>query len=130
MADSSFSKDYRLLSARDFSYLRKGSKSVKNKWLKAYFKPSAIKAGSSTPKKSRIGISASKKVGKANIRNLCKRQIRETFRVSDFRESGLDVLIIVSPYLFKNIPDKSESKEALSSAVNHIFKLISKNVKN
>jgi ribonuclease P protein component len=112
-ADNSFSKDYRLLSASDFSYLRKDSQSVSHKWVRLYYKKS--KTNSSH---SRIGIAVTKKVGKANKRNLCKRVIRDYFRNSSYKELGLDVLVLVSPRLFQRDHDH---KAALRSSLEFCF---------
>lgn len=121
-ADNGFDKSYRLLSADDFSYLRKGSKNFSHKWLRIYYKPS--KNNSST---TRIGISVTKKVGKANKRNLCKRLIREYFRNSEHKFLGQDLLVLVSPRLFK----MSESpKNDLRSALEFSFSQIHKRTLN
>ncbi|MDD0854731.1 ribonuclease P protein component [Halobacteriovorax sp. GB3] len=129
MADNCFSKDYRLLSARDFSYLRRGSSQVKNKWLMAYFKPT--QSTKESPRShSRLGLSVSKKVGKANIRNLCKRHVKDFFRQSSFKYEGYDVLVLVSPMLFKRNETKEQANDALKSAIPHLFKLIEKNIQS
>lgn len=44
---------------------------------------------------NRLGLTVSKKVGKANYRNLVKRRIREAFRQSDLRlGQGFDISVI------------------------------------
>jgi len=117
-ADSSFDKSYRLLSADDFSYLRKDSKNFSHKWLRVYYKPSRINSS-----KSRIGISVTKKVGKANKRNFCKRLIREFFRNSDFRDLGLDMLVLVSPRLLKQSDNpQNDLRSALEFSFKQIYK--------
>jgi ribonuclease P protein component len=117
-ADNGFDKSYRLLSADDFSYLRKDSKNFNHKWMRVYYKPSRINSS-----KSRIGISVTKKVGKANIRNLCKRQVREFFRSSDYKELGLDLLVLVSPRLFKQSENPVlDLSKALDFSFSQIYK--------
>lgn len=98
--DSSFDKASRLLSTEDFSYLRKNSKIITDRWLRIYYKPSRINSET-----SRIGFSVTKKVGKANKRNLCKRIIREFFRISPYRHGGKDIMVVVSNRLFKQSED-------------------------
>ncbi len=121
-ADNGFDKSYRLLSAEDFSYLRKDSKNFSNKWMRVYYKPSKINSS-----KTRIGITVTKKVGKANKRSICKRTIREFFRQSEYKSLGLDMLVLVSPRLFKNSKDV---KGDLNSALNHSFSNIDKRTFN
>ena len=43
---------------------------------------------------SRLGIAVSKKFGKAVRRNSFKRQVREVFRKSTFKNSTYDVLVV------------------------------------
>ncbi len=48
------------------------------------------------PGQTRLGITASRKVGNAVVRNRCKRLIREAFRrTSDLWAADLDVVVIV-----------------------------------
>jgi len=105
MPEFSFGKQYRLRSSGDFEYLKTDCKQLSTKFVKAYFKPTK-----ENEIHSRIGISVSKKVGKAKTRNIFKREIRETFRVSKLRERGLDLLFVVSPRLTKYFPSDRQAK--------------------
>lgn len=129
MADDRFPKENRLLSADDFNYLKSKSLFLKNRWLKVYFKVSKIETNDSIYKKSRLGISASRKVGKANIRNICKRTIREAFRSHCVKVEGQDILVIVSPFLFKSFPTKDDAKAELRKSIHSIFDQIALKVK-
>ncbi len=111
--DSTFDKSSRLLSTEDFSYLRKNSSVITDRWLRIYYKPSRINSET-----SRIGFSVTKKVGKANKRNLCKRVIREFFRHSSLRNSGQDFMVVVSNRLFKN---SEQPKDDLRSSLQNAF---------
>jgi ribonuclease P protein component len=101
----SFPKENRLLSRGDFSYLKSKSKKIVQKSLIAYVKPTQIQEKAI----SRLGISASRKFGKANKRNLFKRLIRESFRKSDFKSMGYDLLIVANNKLLKKDEKISES---------------------
>ncbi|WP_372653577.1 ribonuclease P protein component [Halobacteriovorax sp.] len=118
MVDNSYDKSYRLLSTQDFSYLRKNSKRFKSKWLMAYYKPSRILVSSSH---SRIGFSITKKVGNAVIRNRYKRIMRDMFRQSSLKEKGLDILVIVSPYVTKNNKTVEDQEKCLRESFNHLL---------
>ena len=89
MAESRFEKKFRLLSASDFSELKVDSLSFKKPSLIIYYKKNSFN-------QTRIGLSVTKKIGKAHDRNRLKRIIRETFRQSDYKFLGADVLIVVS----------------------------------
>lgn len=89
MAESSFEKKFRLLSASDFRELKVGSNSYKKASLIIYYKKNSFN-------QSRIGIAVPKKVGKAHDRNRLKRLIREFFRTSDYKFLGYDILFVVS----------------------------------
>ena len=89
MADSRFEKQFRLLSASDFSELKVDSLSFKKPSLIIYYKKNSFN-------QSRIGLSVPKKIGKSHDRNRLKRILREFFRQSKFKFLGADVLIVVS----------------------------------
>ena len=91
-----FTKKSRLTSLKAFQNLREDSCCLKTKFIRAYYKESLDDCCA-----TRIGVSVSKKVGSANIRNRLKRLIRENFRLSGAREKGVDVLFVTSPFLFK-----------------------------
>ena len=97
MAKYSFEKSYRLLSKIDFDFLKNRSRTLNSKFFRIYYKESRLEEG-----RSRLGISVSRKVGKAVVRNRFKRIIRETFRKNiEFKNHGLDVLLVVSPKIFR-----------------------------
>lgn len=120
MADSNFDKSFRLLSASDFRNLRDGSSSFKKPSLIVYFKRNPYNY-------SRIGISASRKVGKSTVRNRCKRLIRESFRTSDSKFLGYDILFVIS--WSRSISSESfEIKEdLLKKNISQFYKFLSNN---
>lgn len=93
--ESSFAKEYRLLKPKDFQYLKRGASRLDTPFLRFYFKKSQNKELGH----SRLGLSISKKSGKAVHRNFIKRRVREFFRTSPLRRAELDILVIASPRL-------------------------------
>jgi len=84
-----FSKADRLLRRSEFIELSKNGKKIQNQEFIAIFSSSRIY-------RTRLGITASKRVGKANERNKIKRRIREFFRLNRHNISGFwDINIIV-----------------------------------
>jgi ribonuclease P protein component len=121
MEDFSFEKRHRLLSASDFKYLRSGSKQLKDRTLRIYCRPGRLNQS-----ETRLGLSVSKKVGSAVVRNRTKRILRETFRQKGHRELGLDIMVVVSPYLYKNFPNGSKGEVQLKLAFEKKMKELSK----
>ena len=105
MKSYSFSKNDRLRSKSDFTYLRDCSKREQGRYLRIYAKDSRVNSTG-----TRVGFSVSKKVGNAIARNRVKRLLREAFRTSLYKDLGKDVLFVVSPFLFKERPGKNQSK--------------------
>ena len=101
MSENSFPKEFRLLKAGDFSFLREGSRSHSTKFFRFYYKPSKFEY-----EHARLGISVSKKVGNACYRNYIKRLAREVFRNSKAKDLPYDFFLIASPRL-KTLSDKS-----------------------
>jgi ribonuclease P protein component len=89
VTDRGFEKLFRLLSVRDFSELKVDSFSFKKPSLIIYYKRNSLN-------QTRIGLSLPKKIGKAHDRNRLKRILRETFRTSNYKYLGFDILLVVS----------------------------------
>lgn len=104
----SFPKQNRLLNRGDFAFLKSKSKKIVQKSLIAYLKPTQVQDSSV----SRLGISASRKFGKANKRNLFKRLVRESFRKSDFKSMGYDLLIVSNNKFLKKETKICESTKS------------------
>ena len=116
MADNSFDKSMRLLSANDFKYLKKNSKIINNKFFRIFYKTSK-----KSPFQSRLGLAVSKKVGKAHDRNLCKRIVRESFRDSSIKFKGYDFLVTISPRLYRSFDDLNLLKKELRKEFDNVF---------
>jgi len=62
----------------------------------------------------RLGISISSKTAKANVRNKFKRQIREIFRLNQYKlDKNLEILVIAKPF-FKNLKYQDLKKDFLN----------------
>lgn len=116
MADNNFNKDMRLLSVKDFNYLKKNSNVLSSKFFRIFYKTSKT-----TSSNSRLGLAISKKVGKAHDRNLCKRIVRESFRVSALKDSNVDFLVTISPRLFSSFADTNTLKQVLRKEFDLVF---------
>ncbi len=111
-----FPKDSRLLSKEDYSFVREGAKLSSTSLIRIFYKPTRLNSS-----KTRLGMSISKKVGRANVRNKVKRILREEFRRSDFRELGLDCHLIVNGKSFNSI-EYSMRYKTLKEHFNRCFK--------
>lgn len=98
--NNNFLKSNRLLNKSDFQGLRSGSRFFASEIFVYYVK--SIEEQAST----RLGIAIPKRFGNACKRNRIKRKIRESFRNSEFKNSGVDVLVTIN---FKNISRKKIS---------------------
>lgn len=77
-----------LRKSTQFSKVYKRGKSIADRHLVVYY----MKNGTS---ENKLGISVSKKVGKAVTRNRVKRLIKEAYRLNDDKvKQGLDIVII------------------------------------
>lgn len=61
--------------------------------------PLAISACPNTLKHNRLGLSVSRRLGGAVLRNRIKRRLREAFRLSQHQQpAGYDIVIVVRPH--------------------------------
>ena len=96
---------------QDFQTVYRGGKSYANKYLVMYVMDSGRED-------TRIGISASKKVGNSIVRHRVTRLIRESYRLQeDMFNSGLDMVVIA------RISAKDRSMSEIESALLHLGKL-------
>ncbi len=117
-----FPKESRLLKPIDFQYLRRGARYANTPFLRFYYKKSRLGLES-----SRLGLSVSKKVGNAVVRNKVKRFLREAYRESDLRELPLDILIVASPRLKGRFSSEGSGFEDLSVSWKQGFQALKKN---
>lgn len=117
MTPQNFSKGNRLLSKDDFTYLKSGSSSVRSRWMMAFYKDTKLDS-----ENTRLGISASRKVGNAVKRNRVKRQIREQFRTSPHKLLGKDLLVVVHPKFYSGT--SHNTKDKVEQSLKQIFQRI------
>ena len=120
MSSENFPKTNRLLSKDDFAYLKSDSSCTRGKSLMAFHKEGRLNTG-----KTRIGISASRKVGNAVKRNAVKRQIREFFRKSKIKSLNKDILLVVHPRFYQD--DAKSTAEKVNHSLTRIFEGIAPN---
>ncbi len=88
MSDQAFPKQFRLLNTNQFQRVFARKTSVADELAVMYGCPNGLTY-------TRIGLSVSRKVGNATVRNRWKRLLREAFRVSRQEwPQGLDVVLI------------------------------------
>jgi ribonuclease P protein component len=111
-----FSSELRLKSKEDFQNLRSGSLRISTESIIIYYKKNIHQH-------ARVGLSVSRKVSNAVVRNKLKRIARDVFRLSDFRNKSIDCLIVFkSNFQFKpgwNISLRNELLKSFSTMSFH-----------
>lgn len=95
-----FRRAQRLRSSRDFQYVRRRGRSLGGQLLALAYSREIVgpRAATGQTAPSRIGFSVSKRVGKAVVRNLVKRRLRESIRRDLSRLApGWDIVITARP---------------------------------
>lgn len=101
-------KKQRLTRSADFQRVYRQGKSVAGRYMVLYYFDRSPETGEGEP---RLGVSVSKKVGGAVVRNQVKRVLKESFRsLSGRLATGFDYVIIARPGLAEFI-DKSQFEE-------------------
>ena len=109
-------KAYRVKKNEDYQTIIKKKKSVASRDFVVYYDSNVLSH-------ARVGISVSKKLGKATIRNKIKRQVREIARTSFDFDQSLDYLIIVRQhYLYQTFDENKQDLIRLQR------KILSKNI--
>lgn len=103
-------KKSRLTKSADFQRVYRQGKSVAGRYAVLYYFERAGEAAEGT---SRLGLSVSKKVGTATVRNLVKRTLKECFRARQEQvAANYDYVIIARPGLAEYL-DKSQFEDVV-----------------
>ena len=103
-------KKSRLTKSADFQRVYRQGKSVAGRYAVLYYFERAAESREDIP---RLGLSVSKKVGTATVRNLVKRTLKECFRARQQQfASNYDYVIIARPGL-ADYMEKSQFEEVV-----------------
>ncbi len=107
-SSEAFPKRYRLRKRREFLQAQRSGRRLASPHFVVYLRPNG-------GRRQRLGITVSRKVGKAHLRNRLKRLIREVFR----RErlvfpAGIDFVVVAKSDV--SLPDLPQVREELLSA--------------
>lgn len=102
-------KEYRVKKSQDFDNIIRKKQSFANRQFVIYYQENKLDH-------MRLGISVSKKLGKAHERNRLKRYVRESFKTRKDFLKNYDIIIIVRPAA------KGLSFLEFGSSIDHILK--------
>jgi ribonuclease P protein component len=88
-----FSRQRRIRTGSDFRYVYEQGQFYKDEFFRIFYVHKDMR------EPSRLGISVSKKLGKAHVRNRLKRLLRETFRLHPQLTAGLDLIVQPRPMI-------------------------------
>lgn len=102
-------KEYRVKKSQDFDNIIRKKQSFANRQFVIYYQENKLDH-------MRLGISVSKKLGKAHKRNKLKRYVRESFKTRKDFLKNYDIIIIVRPAA------KGLSFLEFGSSIDHVLK--------
>ena len=102
-------KEYRVKKSQDFDNIIRKKQSFANRQFVIYYQENKLDY-------MRLGISVSKKLGKAHERNRLKRYVRESFKTRKDFLKNYDIIIIVRPAA------KGLSFLEFGSSIDHVLK--------
>ncbi|WP_182696634.1 ribonuclease P protein component [Staphylococcus saprophyticus] len=104
-------KAYRIKKNSDFQFIYKKGKSVANRQFVIYTEPNKAL------NHFRLGISVSKKLGNAVVRNRIKRAIRENFKIHKEDILPMDIIVIARQ------PAKDMDTLQIQASLEHVLKI-------
>ncbi|EKU48166.1 ribonuclease P protein component [Staphylococcus massiliensis] len=104
-------KAYRIKKNRDFQLIYRKGKSVANRQFVIYMRENP------ECDHFRLGISVSKKLGNAVVRNRIKRSIRECFKVHKHNLHSKDIIVIA------RFPANKMSVNEIQKSLEHVLKI-------
>lgn len=110
MVTNRLSKQVRLLRASDFERVLSARQSASNGWLVVYGALNGLEH-------PRLGLTVSRRVGNAVVRNRWKRLLREAFRLSQEELPPLDMVCVVQGQAPPTLSQMREALIALSDRV-------------
>ena len=102
-------KEYRVKKSQDFDNIIRKKQSFANRQFVIYYQENKLDH-------MRLGISVSKKLGKAHERNKLKRYVRESFKTRKDFLKNYDIIIIARPAA------KGLSFLEFGSSIDHVLK--------
>ena len=93
---------------REFRLIYNRGRSAANKYLVLFVLKNRLDY-------NRLGISISKKIGKAVVRNKIRRRLKENFRQLEIEKQGYDFVFIA------RIPSSSAGYQELSCSMSHLI---------
>ena len=102
-------KEYRVKKSQDFDNIIRKKQSFANRQFVIYYQENKLDH-------MRLGISVSKKLGKAHERNRLKRYVRESFKTRKDFLKNYDIIVIVRPAA-KELPFLE-----FGSSIDHVLK--------
>jgi ribonuclease P protein component len=110
MSDHRFPKQVRLLRAGEFERVFNVRNSASNAWIALYGATSELRH-------ARLGLTVSRRVGSAVVRNRWKRLLREAFRTTQSELPPLDLVCVVRGQSPPTLGQMRESLLALSNRI-------------
>jgi ribonuclease P protein component len=110
MGEYGFPKENRLLSSRDFQRVYRRGRLFQDRYFRIFYLE--------RPGPPRLGLTVSRKLGKAVARNRIKRVIREAFRLN--KELFMDLDLIVQPRRAAMELSKKALRERFLKAASHL----------
>lgn len=113
-------RDQRLLSSRQFRSVYNGGQKFNTPYFSAFILPSETGL-------QRMGLTTTRKIGSAVLRNRCRRRLREIFRLRDrttLEGIGFDVVLNVKPTVAT--ADYQEIQAAFSQMLLRYRQVVSK----